>query len=159
MPINIRPVGQPETAGNDFVPARFEIPVEANDPIEFMRAIRERLLTARDEPANQLVAPMANVLNRLPTTIVTQLFGSMMKGLDFQASNVPGSPVPIYLLGTKVAAVIPFGPLAGAAINTTLLSYCDDLNLGINIDPVAVAEPESMVEHIRAGYAEILDIA
>ena len=99
---------------------------------------------------------MSNVLNRLPTTVVTQIFGSMMKGLDFQASNVPGSPVPIYLLGSRITAVIPFGPLAGAGLNVTLLSYCDDLNLGVNIDVAAVPDPEFMVEHIRAAFAELL---
>jgi len=156
MPINTRDPSGVSVVGNDWVPARFDVPVESNDPADFMREIHDHLVSAREEPANQLVGPMSNVLNRLPTTVVTQIFGSMMKGLDFQASNVPGSPVPIYLLGSRITAVIPFGPLAGAGLNVTLLSYCDDLNLGVNIDVAAVPDPEFMVEHIRAAFAELL---
>ncbi len=159
MPINIRSGEMTDTAGNAFVPARFEIPVHAQDVVELMRTIRRRMLSARDEPANQLVDPVANLLNRLPTTVVTQVFGSMMKGLDFQASNVPGSPVPLYLAGVKVDSLIPFGPLAGAACNVTLLSYEHDLNIGLNIDPAAVEDPDSFVECIRLGYDEVLDLA
>jgi diacylglycerol O-acyltransferase / wax synthase len=159
MPINIRDAGTADTAGNAFVPARFEIPLAADDPLELMRDIRGRMIAARDEPANQLVELLSNVLNRLPTTVVTQLFGTMMKGLDFQASNVPGAPVPVYLLGAPVLSIIPFGPLAGAASNVTLLSYQNDLNIGINVDPAAVPDTTTYVECIRAGYDEILDLA
>ncbi|MBS1837633.1 MAG: DUF1298 domain-containing protein, partial [Actinobacteria bacterium] len=142
-----------------FVPARFEIPVHAEDPIELMRTVRRRMLNARAEPANHLVDPVANILNRLPTTVVTQIFGSMMKGLDFQASNVPGSPIPLYFQGVRVDSVLPFGPLAGAACNVTLLSYQNDLNIGINVDPVAVPDTDAFIESIQLGYDEILDLA
>lgn len=159
MPINVRSGDMTDTAGNAFVPARFEIPVHAQDPVELMRTIRRRMLTARDEPANQLVEPVANIINRLPTTVVTQVFGSMMKGLDFQASNVPGAPVPLYLRGVPVTAIIPFGPLAGAACNVTLLSYQNDLNIGINVDPVAVPDTDEFIRCVQLGYDEILDLA
>jgi WS/DGAT/MGAT family acyltransferase len=158
MPINVR-TGAPDTAGNAFVPARFEVPVAAPDPLELMRRIRTRMLAARDEPANQLVEPLSNLLNRLPTTVVTQIFGTMMKGLDFQASNVPGAPVPIYLCGTEVEALVPFGPLAGAASNVTLLSYRGDLNIGVNVDPAAAPDAGHFVDCLRRGYEEILDLA
>lgn len=99
---------------------------------------------------------LSNVLNRLPTTVVTQIFGTMMKGLDFQASNVPGSPIPLYLRGVRVASVTPFGPLAGAAANVTLLSYQNELNIGINVDPAAVTDPELFMRCVRQGYDEVL---
>ncbi len=159
MPINVRTGAGPETAGNAFVPARFEIPLTSDDPLEMMRDIRSRMVAARDEPANQLVEPLSNILNRLPTSVVTQIFGTMMKGLDFQASNVPGAPVPVYLLGVPVQSLVPFGPLAGAASNVTLLSYQNDLNIGINVDPAAVSDIDTYIECIRSGYDEVLDLA
>jgi hypothetical protein len=124
-----------------------------------MRGIRERMVGARNEPANQLVEVLSNALNRLPTSVVTQIFGTMMKGLDFQASNVPGSPIPIYLRGVPVRSITPFGPIAGAAANVTLLSYQNELNIGINADPAAVTEPDLFVECVRRGYDEVLALA
>lgn len=159
MPINIRTPGGPEIAGNAFVPARFEIPLDADDPLQLMRDIRSKMVAARDEPANDLVELLSNVLNRLPTTVVTQIFGTMMKGLDFQASNVPGAPVPLYLHGVEVQSVFPFGPLAGSATNVTLLSYQNDLNIGINVDPAAVPDTDAYLGCIRSAYDEILALA
>jgi len=159
MPINIRDESSPETAGNAFVPARFEIPTNAEDPLVLMTELREKMVAARDEPANQLVAPLSNLLYRLPTSVVTSLFGSMMKGLDFQASNVPGSPFPLYLLGQPVTALIPFGPLAGAAANITLLSYENTLNIGINMDPAAIEDPEGFATILNDAYKELLALA
>jgi diacylglycerol O-acyltransferase / wax synthase len=159
MPISVRTGDMNETAGNAFVPARFEIPLQAPDPGALMLRVRERMLAARHEPANQLVEPLSNLLNRLPTTVVTQVFATMMKGLDFQASNVPGSPLPLYLLGTPVEAIVPFGPLAGAASNITLLSYQNTLNIGVNVDPAAAPDVDVYVDCLRRGYKEVLELA
>ena len=41
--------------------------------------------------------PLADVLNRLPTDATTGIFGSMLRGVDFVTSNVPGPPIPVYL--------------------------------------------------------------
>ncbi|MFM7069814.1 MAG: WS/DGAT domain-containing protein, partial [Actinomycetes bacterium] len=159
MPISIRDEHAPETAGNAFVPARFEVPADELDPLALMTELRARMVAARDEPANALVEPLANILYRLPTTVVTELFGSMMKGLDFQASNVPGSPIPLYLLGHEVRSLVPFGPLAGAAANITLLSYGNDLNIGVNIDPAAITDPDGFTRILAEAYAVLLDLA
>lgn len=159
MPINIRDINTTHTAGNAFVPARLEVPIAVDDPGELLRVIRSRCVAARDEPANQLVEPMSNLLNRLPTSVVTQIFGTMMKGLDFQASNVPGSPFPLYLLGSPVEAVFPFGPLAGAAVNVTLLSYQNELNVGVNVDPAAIPDTDVFMECLRTAYDDLLDLA
>lgn len=159
MPINLRNANAPQHGGNAFVPARLEVPVAHDDPSDLLREIRRCCVAARDEPANQLVEPMSNVLNRLPTSVVTQLFGTMMKGLDFQASNVPGSPLPLYMAGVPVDAVFPFGPLAGAATNVTLLSYRNELNIGVNVDPAAVSDVDLFMECLRTAYDDLLDLA
>ena len=99
------------------------------------------------------------MLNRLPTTAVTALFGTMVKSVDFTTSNVPGAPFPVYFGGAMMEAQFPFGPLAGAAINITLLSYQNDLNIGVNSDPAAVADPDVLTECLEAGFADILALA
>ena len=56
-------------------------------------------------------------------------------------------------------AQFPFGPLAGAALNITLLSYQNDLNIGIASDPAAVPDPDVLVRSLQAGFDEILAVA
>ncbi len=157
MPINVRTEETQDISGNEFIPARFEIDASADDPVVTLERTRARLAEIVDEPANALVKPLSGVLNKLPSTFTTGMFGSMMKGLDFQASNVPGSPIPLYLDGKLVTATAAFGPLGGAAVNTTLLSYLDTLYIGVNADPKAVAEPELFTECLREGFADLIE--
>ena len=39
------------------------------------------------------------------------------------------------MAGAEIVQQFPFGPMTGAAANLTLLSYLDDLHIGINVDP------------------------
>ncbi len=158
MPINIRTPDGPNTAGNSFVPARFTIRTDSDDPRTLLGHTHDRLADVVHEPAYALVEPLSAALNRFPATVTTQLFGSMMRGLDFQASNVPGSPVPLYLLGHEVGVMVPFGPMAGAGSNITLLSYQDDLNVGINLDPAAVTDPALFTACLRESYDRIMAV-
>jgi diacylglycerol O-acyltransferase / wax synthase len=159
MPINIRDNSTEGLAGNQFTPARFPIPVDIADPIERMRTIRQLVRQARDEPALSFAEPIAGVLNRLPTSVTTQLFGSMLKGVDIVTSNVPGVPFPVFLAGGKLEAQFAFGPLAGAACNLTLLSYVDELHVGVNCDVAAVDDPGLLHECLNEGFEEVVKLA
>jgi len=158
IPISVRSEHNEHVAGNAFVPARIELPVDAEDPVQTMHEVHELVDGARAEPANELVEPLSGLLNRLPTTAVTALFGTMVKAVDFTTSNVPGAPFPVYLAGARMLAQYPFGPLAGAALNITLLSYQNDLNIGVNSDPAAVPDPDVLMRSLRRGFDEILAV-
>jgi WS/DGAT/MGAT family acyltransferase len=159
MPINVRTESSASTAGNYFVPARFAVPVGLRDPIARMASIRELVESERGEPALALTEPLAQLLNRLPTSASTAVFGSMLKGVDFITSNVPGAPFPVFVGGARTEAQYAFGPMTGAATNVVLLSYCDDVNLGVNVDPAAIPDPDVFVDCLRDSFDEISKLA
>jgi hypothetical protein len=72
---------------------------------------------------------------------------------------VPGAPFPVFLAGGRLESNFAFGPLSGAAANITLLSYLDDLHVGVNTDPAAVTEPELFCECLQEGFEEIRKLA
>jgi hypothetical protein len=113
----------------------------------------------RRERGLALSDTLAGVINRLPATASTALFGSMLKGIDFVTSNVPGPPVPVYLAGARLERQIAFGPMTGAATNLTLLSYVEDLNIGVNTDPRAVTEPDLFVDCLTDAFDEIIKLS
>lgn len=158
MPISLHDPTAELTASNAFVPVRLDLSIDVDDPIQMLESVHQVLLAARAEPANNLADPVASLLNRLPTTVLTQVFGTIVKGLDFQTSNVPGSPFPLYMRGCAVQSVFPFGPLAGGAANITLMSYQNELNIGINVDPAAVPDLDALVECFRLAFDELLDL-
>jgi WS/DGAT/MGAT family acyltransferase len=155
MPVNIRSDRTATLAGNQFAPARFAVPIDIEDPIARMNAVRELVEHVRAEPALALTDAMAEVLNRLPTTATTAVFGSMLKGTDFITSNVPGPPVPVYVAGSRILRQIAFGPMTGAATNVVLLSHMDDLNIGITTDPAAIPDPDVFRAALQDGFDEI----
>jgi WS/DGAT/MGAT family acyltransferase len=159
MPINVRTEDTAELAGNQFVPARFVVPVAVDDPIEHMQAVHELVDQQRKEPALSLVEPLSIVLNRLPTTAVTALFGSMIKHMDFTTSNVPGALIPVYIAGAKLERMFPFGPLAGVALNVTLISNIDECCIGVNSDMAAVPDPEVLLECLQESFEALLKVA
>jgi len=78
--------------------------------------------------------------------------------IDFATSNLQGSPVDLYLAGARIEANYPMGPRAACALNVTLLSYRDSLDMGINIDPAAVSDPATMLDCIEESFGALLDI-
>ena len=158
MPISIRP----DTAGlggNHFTTARLVVPLAIDDAEERIRELSQRCKRLRAEPAVGLSDQLATILNRLPRRVSTALFGSMLKGADFIASNVPGSPFPLYLCGAEVQQMYAFGPLSGAATNVVLVSYCGTCYIGVNSDPRAIPETDDFADDLRTGFDEVLSLA
>ena len=127
MPISIRKPEDP-IGGNRITLVRFRIPASLRDPVERMHAIHELAVQARNEPAIEYTNAIAGALNALPRRVV----GSMLKHVDFLASNVPGITVPVYLAGAPVSEWYAFGPTIGSALNATLVSYNGRCFVGIN---------------------------
>jgi WS/DGAT/MGAT family acyltransferase len=159
MPINVRESQGTGRVGNQFVPARFVVPVGIANPLERMKAIRELVRRQRAEPALGLIEDVSGFLRRLPAPMYTALFGSMLKGVDFVTSNVPGPPFEVFVSGARIESVFGFGPLSGAAANLTLFSYLDQLGLAVNTDRAAVRDPQGFLECLQEGLAEVLAAA
>jgi diacylglycerol O-acyltransferase len=154
------PDGFPAANGaNHVAPMRFTVPVDIEDPLEHLNAIRFLVDRERSEPGLALSAPLANVVNRLPVTATTALFGTLVRGVDVISANVPGPEAPIFLGGAEVEAQIAFGPLAGSGVSVMAVTYADQVNLGVAMDPAAVPDADVLLESLTDGYEDILKLA
>ena len=158
MPISTRDRG--DDSANRFVPARVVVPIQpAHDPPELFARVRDRLAIARNESAISAAESMAGFLTALPTSLLVALTRAQTRTTDFAATNLRGSPVPLYIAGARVVASYPFGPRTGTALNATVLSYCDELHLGLNIDPAAIADPDTLMIDVDASFEALLGLA
>ncbi|HYO01748.1 MAG TPA: wax ester/triacylglycerol synthase domain-containing protein [Mycobacterium sp.] len=151
IPINIRTKADDWTFGNRITLRRVTVPVGESNPANRMRMVHRVAESARDEPSNPITDTIAEGLNLLPVGYV----GGMLKHVDFVASNVPGSPVPIYLAGGEVTGFFAFGPTIGASFNITLISHAGSCDIGINIDTCAVPDSDVLLDCLREGFDEI----
>jgi len=154
MPINIRHDGDAE-GGNHITLARFDVPVGVADPAARISETRERTLKVRNERSTDYVQILAGAMNLMPRWYI----GSMLRKVDFLASDVPGIPVPVYFAGAKVRIQYAFGPTIGSAVNVTLLTYVDTCALGIDVDTGAIPDFDVFHRCLVQGFDEVLALA
>ena len=104
------------------------------------------------------LAAMAPVVNLLPIPLMTGLARDQAGHIDFATSNLRGFADETFVAGARTLHTYPFGPVAGTAFNLTMMSTSDMLDVGVHIDPAAVAEPRLLVSHLQGAYADLLAI-
>jgi len=159
MPVNLRSPADAGQQGNAWVPARFPVPMNEADPASRIQQLHPVLRQARTEPAAVLTDQVFRLLTMLPRSIATVVAGGLMKGTDFVATNVPGPPIPVYFAGAQILRMLPYAPKAGAAVNCALMSYNGVAQVGVNIDTVAVPNPQELIDDLRVGLAEVVALA
>lgn len=154
MPISLR-TERDEMGGNRITLMRFDIPVDIVDPAARIAEIHRRAARVRHERSLPLTQLIAGALNLFPRWYI----GSILRHVDFVASDVPGIPVPVFLGGARVLAQYAFGPTIGAAVNITLLSYVDVCSFGINVDTGAIPDFGAFHDCLVEGFSEVLALA
>jgi hypothetical protein len=156
MPVSTRQPGDRETT-NAFVPARVLVPIQPADDLGgLFNDIHERLSDVKGESALGAAGSVAALASGLPTSVLVAVTRSQSRTIDFAASNLRGSSVPLYLAGARILANYPFGPRTGNALNVTIISYGDDMHLGFNIDPAAIVDTEGFMHDVDDTFAELV---
>jgi diacylglycerol O-acyltransferase / wax synthase len=91
----------------------------------------------------------------VPASLLTRIARQQTQSVDFATSNLRTSPVPYFIAGAKALETYAIGPLAGVAFNVTLLSYAKHLDLGINTDPAAVADPPRLAKLLDDAFRQL----
>ncbi|CAM3064579.1 wax ester/triacylglycerol synthase domain-containing protein [Prescottella defluvii] len=155
MPISMRAASDP-SGGNRIAAVRFAGPATEADPASRIRKVRAIVLALREEPALDIVEAASPLLVRLPTRLLAEWYLSQSKGLDLQASNVAGVPVPVYLAGARIERMFPFGPAPGCAVMATMVSHVGTCCIGVNLDTAAVTEPALFMQCLQEGLDEVV---
>jgi WS/DGAT/MGAT family acyltransferase len=145
-----------ETSGaNAFSLVRMLVPTGEMPIADRFAAIQEVATGARGTGASASLETISAIAAALPTSLITRLVRQQTQGVDFATSNVRGSPVPVYIAGARLLENYPIGPLLGVAFNLTLLSYSGSLDMGLNVDAAAVADPERLAKHLDAAFTDL----
>lgn len=153
LPISLRTEADP-VGGNRITLARFALPADVDDPADLIRRVHATVETWRHEPAIALSPMIAGALNLLPAATL----GNMLKHVDFVASNVVGSPVPLFIAGSEILHYYAFSPTLGSAFNVTLMSYTTRCCVGINADADAVPDLAALTDSIADGFRGVLGL-
>lgn len=159
IPLDLRGSQSGSIMGNSLSLARFSLPTQDADPSRRMQRIREIIGSQGRRPPAAYIEAVAGLLNLLPPALLTTIFGTMARSVDFIASCVPGPPDLLYLAGSTVEAILPFGPTGGAAANFTLFSYAGEAAVTINADPAAVPDAHVLRDCMHESFQEVMGLA
>src|SRR5215467_3971849 len=158
FPISLRNKDDPQ-GGNRFTGAKFAAPMAERDPAARIAAVRQFVLNARASSgaaSDTVTTALAPAVGWLPAPLVGVVSGRLTSTNDVQVSSIPGVPYPVYVAGSRITHMYPFGPLPGCAAMITLLSHDGDCCIGINTDTKAVADPGRLADDLREGLAEVV---
>jgi WS/DGAT/MGAT family acyltransferase len=143
--------------GNSFTPVRISVPAGPMAPDRRFHEIGARMREKREGVSGQgMLSGLAGVANLLPTSLVTRVARSQAARMDFATSNMRGAKSRLYISGARIDGNYPFGPLAGTAFNLTTMSYAGRLDMSLHVDPVAVADPGDLRDHLQTAYEELI---
>lgn len=147
------------SGGNAFSLVRILVPTSDMPIGERFAAINESVGQALRSAKSATLDTLATVSSAIPTSVLTRLARTQSQTVDFATSNVRGAGVALYIAGAQMLENYPIGPLGGVAFNLTLLSYNHSLDMGLNIDTAAVAQPDLLRICIEQSLADLLAAA
>jgi diacylglycerol O-acyltransferase / wax synthase len=142
-----------DTGGNWFAPLRVEVPTALGHSAPQFGVVGERLARARNEPALRVTSALAMTIGRMPTRVLIPALHAQADTVDFAATTVPGGRAPQHICGAAVEQSYPFGPRLGCPINISAFGNDDRLDIGIALDPSAIAEPESLLDCLQTAFS------
>jgi len=158
VPVSVRGADEAGTLGNRVTAIVASLPVGLADPDRRLARIvaSTRRLKARGEAgtlgalldaADAIPAPVARVLVR---SVRHQPFVNLV------VTNVPGPPLPLYLLGAELLEAFPLVPLsANLSIGVAILSYNGALTISLNADADACPDVGVLAAGIEQGLHQL----
>ena len=165
MPISLREAGNAEYTTKATL-TLVGLATHIADPVRRLRAVRDT--------AGAVKAATRRVRRVIPTDFpsigVPWLLGGLASlygrsGLadalpplaNVVISNVPGSPVPLYVAGARMRTYWPLSIVEhGVAVNITVMSYAGALDFGITVARCAVTDAGELATALVETHAELM---
>jgi WS/DGAT/MGAT family acyltransferase len=166
VPISVRTEAEYGTFGNRVSAMLAALPTHLSDPAARLRAAHESMRSAKErhkampatalQDANEVIPPAVfGRAARVTARIAAR--DPRSAAINTIVSNVPGSPVPLYMAGARLEALYPVSAIAhGVGVNFTVMSYCGGLDFGVVADRDVVDDAWPLAAALREAQAELV---
>ena len=168
VPVSVRLPEEFGTFGNRVSMMTVPIPTTEHEPAKRVRKAHRAMKKAKArhestprmliEDANAAIPPV--LLGRTARLLLgVAASGQLNPPLNLVISNIPGSPVPLYMAGARLEENYPLSVITdGMGLNLTIISYLDRVDFGIVGCREAVPDPWFVADEIRRAYEELLEL-
>jgi WS/DGAT/MGAT family acyltransferase len=155
VPVNTRTAGDEHSLGNHVGAWIMPLPISERDPLRRFSRVRNvtaALKGAKDAFDAQLVSETGSTLIGMSVRLLEWL-----RPFNLVVTNVPGPPVPLYLLGARLQHVYPLVPLfPNQGLGVAVLSYAGQLCWGFNADCHVVPDLDAFASALDDAFVELV---
>lgn len=165
IPVSVRDSGH-RRYGNAITSIIAPLPTHLDNRRDRVTFVSDVMKRAKDRTAQIPPTLMADVNDIIPTPVfhvaargVMDLISSplLRPPVNLIMSNVPGPSETLSLLGAPLLAHYPLSLIFdGIALNITVVSYRDGMDIGVVGDAEAVPDAVELVEDLRAEFVALL---
>jgi WS/DGAT/MGAT family acyltransferase len=173
VPMSIRKPGEELALGNRITTLIVPLPLDEVDPVERLRRIHATTARLKESDAARAASLVIEASGWVPPTVSRVLgsIGAAGTGVgvgrivpqrlpwNLVISNVPGPPMPVYLLGRRLLSINPFVPLSPQrrALSIGVISYDGGLFFGLAGDRDRMPDLDAVAAFLDAELATLTE--
>ncbi|MDN5746226.1 MAG: wax ester/triacylglycerol synthase family O-acyltransferase [Nocardioidaceae bacterium] len=165
VPVSVRESSQRATGANKVSALFTRLGTDIEDPVERLAMMAQRNRYAKEHHN----AISADALQDWAEFAAPRTFGLAVRAYanlrmaerhpvvhNLVISNVPGPPVPLYLMGARIDALCPLGPVFhGAGLNVTVMSNAGRMHVGAIACRESVPDIDALVAEFPIEMARL----
>lgn len=158
IPVSVRGASERQNLGNRVSTLLAPLPVGVADPVERLRQISAATEQLKESGQSHQLQRLLGLAELLPPIVQAPLaaFQDQVTPANTICTNVPGPGETRYLLGEPVQLMVPLVPLGSRiGLGFAILSYANQITIGINADAGLVANAWRVEEAIRHAFEEL----
>jgi WS/DGAT/MGAT family acyltransferase len=158
VPVSVRVAAERGGVGNRVANFLADLPMRERDPaarLARIAATTERLKRSGEAAAEEVFEQLGDWTT---TALVSELMrlSTRLRAYNVVVTNVPGPPVPLWLLGARLEEAYPMAPLFdNQAVVFALFSYAGGLFWGISAEWDEVPDLHELVEAVGSELAAL----
>ena len=158
MPVNIRSENETRRLGNRVAMMMADLPVGERDAkLRYEQVVSA---TTQLKQSNQArgVQWLQDFSDRIGGRLFVELSRMVTRVRPFNVAitNVPGPPIPLYMLGGRLEAIYPMVPLfSNQALGIAVMSCDGKVLWGFNSDWDSLPDLHDLVDHVKVSFEDL----
>lgn len=161
VPVSIHGASPADEVANRFSMVVTDLPMGPADPLERLRAVNADMGRHKRSAATSAWSSLFSLVDLAPPWLLHAAGPAILRRQPFvnlAVTNLPGSPVPLYLMGARLLEMYPFiGVTGNLGVIIGVLSYEDALGLSITVDSDVISDVDALLDDCEQALQELVD--
>jgi diacylglycerol O-acyltransferase len=159
VPVSVRSDGEADQLGNRISFVFVELPCDEPDPVRRLERVKEAMGECKKGGEPEAAQMLLDAIEYAPRTVqrLVSRAAASARAFNLVVSNIPGPPVPLYMLGCRLEEVYPVVPLADQhAVSIGLTTVDDQAFFGVYADRETLPDADELAAAISESVDELI---